>query len=65
MIIDLLHNPNLILKLYITLSFFGELFHLRVISLTTDKMVPDLARAMARTIIFSLFFSLFVDFGSL
>ena len=40
---DLFHIPDLILKL-------------RIISLTTGKMVPDRARAMERTTNFSIIF---------
>jgi hypothetical protein len=39
-LIDLLHIPTLILKLYI---------FIRVISLMMGKIVPDLARAMEMT----------------
>jgi len=39
MIIHLLHSPDLILKLYVFIPFF-----IRVISLTTGKMVPSLDR---------------------
>ena len=39
MSIDILHIPDLILKLYVFIPFF-----IRVISLTTGKMVTGLAR---------------------
>lgn len=55
MIIQLLHivSPDLILKLYVFIPFF-----IRVISLTTRKMVPSL---MERITNWSVIFSYFVD----
>jgi len=52
MIIHLLYIPDLILKLYV---------FIRVISLTTGKMVPSLAKAMERITNLSVIFSYFVD----
>ena len=49
--IDLLHIPDLILKLYVLIPFYTELFPL------TDKMIPVPARAVERTINLSRIFS--------
>ena len=46
-----LHMPDLILKLYVFKFIF-----IRVISFTTGKMVPRLARGMERTVNVSITF---------
>ena len=51
--IDLLHIPQLILKIDVLYKIFPLC--------TMGKMVPDLARRIERTIHWSLIFSYFVD----
>jgi hypothetical protein len=51
-----LSHPELILNLYVFIHLFT-----RVISLTTDKMVPGLAKATERTTILSVILKLIVD----
>ena len=55
-----LSHPELILNLYVFIHLFT-----RVISLTTDKMVPGLAKATERTTILSVILKLIVDIRTL